>query len=259
MEQSDHAGGKVLAMTRWITLVGLVVSGLAVFSAVAQGRDIYFYGCGGTGPQIEPAEIILTCADAKLRVEALAWSRWDSEQALADGVLTYPNCPPRVPLSGCQTYAHKRVTFKLWQPLYCRRYGSWAFTQALVIDESAPTPATRNSPFGFPCPERMAPDFFLGTDFAASLMRNALSRRPALAFSSAYGRKVRCNHRVARDRLKCRMSWFVGDLAYGGRGMIWITYPRHKPYWNFSYRIVRFNEYCAVVGGADCTKTFVKR
>jgi hypothetical protein len=60
-------------------------------------------------------------------------------------------------------------------------------------------------------------------------------------------------------QLKCRMSWIVGDLSFSGRGMIWITYPENRPFWNFSYRVVRFNEYCAVIGGPDCMSTYVKR
>ncbi|MFY9587234.1 MAG: hypothetical protein WAT66_07260 [Actinomycetota bacterium] len=248
-------------MKRWTTLIGFVLCalGFAVGPASAQGQEVYFHGCGGNGDQIEPAEIVLTCADAKLRVEALKWSTWESVGARATGTLTYPDCPPKVPLVQCRSYAHDPVTFELSQAEYCPRYESWVFTQALVIDESAPTPATRNSPFRFPCLEQRPPKFFLGTNYASSLMLNALGRRPAFAFSAAGGRKVRCNHRVAQDRVKCRMSWYVGDLVFWGRGMIWITYPQHKPYWNFSYRIVRFNEYCAVVGGADCTKVYVKR
>jgi hypothetical protein len=248
-------------MKHWIILVGFVACavGFAAAPGSAQDHTAYFHGCVGDGSQIEPVEVVLTCADAKLRVEALEWLRWDSEGALATGTLIYPNCPSKVPLVRCHNYAHDPVRFKLLRPAFCRRYGAWVFTQALVVDESAPTPATRNSPFSFPCPEPHTPKVFLGTDFASSLMRNALSRRPAFAFSAAGGRKIRCNHRVARDRVKCRMSWFVGDLVYWGRGVIWVTYPRHEPYWNFSYRITRFNEYCAVVGGDNCTKTYVKR
>lgn len=236
----------------------LCTVGFTVGAASAQGQAIYFHGCGGSGNQTEPAEVVLTCADAKLRVEALAWSTWELAGASATGTLTYPDCPPEVPLVKCRDYAHKPVVFALSQAEYCPRYEAWVFTQALLIDENAPTPATRNSPFRFPCPKQPS-KFFLSTEYGSSLMRDALSRRRAFAFSAGGARRVKCNVRVSRDRLKCRMSWFVGDLVFWGRGTIWITYPQGEAYWNFSYRVVRFNEYCAVVGGTDCTKVYVTR
>jgi hypothetical protein len=45
------------------------------------------------------------------------------------------------------------VKFKLFQAEYCRHFGVRYFAQGMVIDESAPTPATRNSPFRFDCPQ----------------------------------------------------------------------------------------------------------
>jgi hypothetical protein len=125
---------------------------LAVVPAIAQGKS-YFHGCGNQN-LIEPREIVLTCADAKLRVEGLDWSSWKGNRAMARGYLVYPNCPPRVPLFRCQHYAHDPVRFKLFQPGYCPHFGVRYFAQGMVIDESAPTPATRNSPFRFDCPEK---------------------------------------------------------------------------------------------------------
>lgn len=124
---------------------------LATMPTAAAGQT-YFHGCGNRN-LIEPTEIVLTCADAKLRVEELDWATWDKNLALANGYLVYPDCPPRVPLYRCQRYAHDRVSFKLFQPEYCRHFGVRYFAQGMVIDESAPTPATRNSPFRFDCPK----------------------------------------------------------------------------------------------------------
>jgi len=90
---------------------------------------------------------------------------------------------------------------------------------------------------------------------AARYMRRALGRRPALSFDAAYGRRIRCGRRNGERRRRCTMSWIVGDLFFSGRGRVRLTVNRRGVRWHFSYRIVRFNEYCAVVvEGDDCTK-----
>lgn len=100
----------------------------------------------------------------------------------------------------------------------------------------------------------------LGTVRAAELMRTGLLRHPNLSFRAGYARRVSCNKRISDIRLKCKMSWFVGDLSFWGKGTIWLTLPEHRPYWNYSYRITRLNEYCAIVEeGNDCTRTFTVR
>jgi hypothetical protein len=231
----------------------LVVAALAFAAAPAQAQ-VKFHGCGGPEPDVEPTEVVLTCADAKLRVEELKWLRWESSEALAAGTLTYPDCAPRVPLYRCRHYAHQPVKLRLFGATYCRRYGARVFTQANVIDESAPTPATRNSIYAFRCPRaQQRPRFFLGSRLARRLMRTALSRDSRLGFSAGYSRRVRCNKRVSRIRLRCKISWIVGDLSMHGSGMIWITFQGGEPHWNYAYRVVRFNEYCAATGGSDCS------
>lgn len=100
----------------------------------------------------------------------------------------------------------------------------------------------------------------LGTVKAAGFMREALLRRPNLSFQAGYARRVKCNKRINDIRLKCKMQWVVGDLSFWGHGTIWLTFPGHQPFWNFSYRIIRLNEYCAaVVEGDDCTRVFVAK
>jgi len=101
--------------------------------------------------------------------------------------------------------------------------------------------------------------FKLGTQLAAQLMREALSRHDNLYFYAGNARRVTCNKRISPIRVRCRMSWFVGDLSFSGKGTIWITFPEHRPFWNYSFRIVRFNEYCAAIEAPDCTKTYVVR
>jgi hypothetical protein len=99
---------------------------------------------------------------------------------------------------------------------------------------------------------------FLGADLAGRLMRKDLLRRPVLAFSAGYGRRVRCTKRVSRIRLRCRMSWVVGDSVLWGRGMIWLVFRGDRTGWNSAYRITRLDEYCAYVAkGGHCTRTYV--
>lgn len=109
-------------------------------------------------------------------------------------------------------------------------------------------------------PTTSAARFKLGTQLAAQLMREGLTRHQNLSFEAGYARHVTCNKRISPTRVRCRMSWIVGDVSFSGKGMIWITFPEHRPFWNYSYRIVRFNEYCAaVIEAPDCTKTYVVR
>lgn len=132
--------------------LSLLLLALGITPTPAQSQT-FFHGCGNQN-LVEPAEIVLTCADAKLRVEELDWTHWESDQALADGYLVHPDCPSKVPLYKCQHYAHDPVKFELFQPEYCSHFGARYFSQGMVIDESAPTTATRNSPFPFDCPKR---------------------------------------------------------------------------------------------------------
>lgn len=95
--------------------------------------------------------------------------------------------------------------------------------------------------------------------FGASLMRKALHRRFGNTFDHGYARRVHCPTRVARGRVRCRISWVIGDISFKGRGAIWITYNRRGvAFWNFSYRVVRLDEYCASVGThRHCRRVFV--
>jgi hypothetical protein len=102
----------------------------------------------------------------------------------------------------------------------------------------------------------------LGTDFAGRLMREGILRHPSVGFQAGYARRVRCNKRISDIRLKCRMIWFVSDTVFYGRGTIWLTFPEHRAYWNYAYRIVGLNEYCALVEHRprrECVHVYVAR
>lgn len=56
-------------------------------------RAIEVYGDCQT-PSLEPASIILTCADAGVVVQDLHWSSWTASGAVAVGTLVYNDCTP---------------------------------------------------------------------------------------------------------------------------------------------------------------------
>jgi hypothetical protein len=46
-----------------------------------------------------------------------------------------------------------------------------------------------------------------------------------------------------------------GGFSFVGRGMIWLIYPNHRETWNYSFRILRVDEHCAMVEKRhNCTK-----
>jgi hypothetical protein len=47
-----------------------------------------------TRPSIEPAEIVLACADYGALVEGLHWTSWTTASATAAGTLVYNDCTP---------------------------------------------------------------------------------------------------------------------------------------------------------------------
>lgn len=91
---------------------------------------------------------------------------------------------------------------------------------------------------------------------AEAYMRAALGKRPALSFKAAYARRIRCGKPLGHGGRRCLMSWIVGDLSYSGRGRIRLSVSQRRGVrWHFSYRVLRFNEYCAaVIEGDDCTR-----
>ena len=45
-------------------------------------------------PSVEPAEIVLACADYNAVLEALHWTSWTAASATAVGILVYNDCTP---------------------------------------------------------------------------------------------------------------------------------------------------------------------
>lgn len=252
-----------------VLVLAVFVVALGAVAAPAMGKTVYgSNGCGTS--EYEPKIMAFTCGDGKVRFERPGWTRWDGEVATATGVLRHPDIDDPVcaktTILACP-WVEAAATLEMWRPVYCASNGRWQFTRLRVLSPEDVDPNLREVTRDYKCSEYSRPSkpdkpqrkFFLGTSYAASLMREALGRRDGLAFIAGYNRDVRCNKRLARDRVRCRMSWIVGDSYFSGVGSIWITYPSSGPYWNFSYRIKSRNAYCESTGGSRCKRTYVAR
>lgn len=121
--------------------------------AIAEGRT-QFRGCDGPEPNVEPSELVLSCADAALRIEQLDWSRWDESGARANGVVTFPDCPRRVSNADCRHYAHDPGVLVLSQPRYCRKFRARVFQRATLRFSGDPRTGTPEVlSLSYPCPK----------------------------------------------------------------------------------------------------------
>jgi hypothetical protein len=86
----------------------------------------------------------------------------------------------------------------------------------------------------------------------------ALNRRFSNSWSNRAGGRIQC-HRLTRVRMKCTAQWAIGDSSYSGTARIWYSLnARGQAMWNYSYRIVGLDEYCAyVTHGNNCSKVYV--
>jgi|SRR6476646_38265 len=248
----------------------LVVIAFGLFAAPSSAeRQVFFSdGCGRSAN--EPAEVVLACADAKLRLIDLAWTRWDADSATATGILTHPDfsdpsCKNK-PAVGCTVYSETSATVRVWRPVKCPSNGLWQFTRLAVEAPEDPDPTVRETTREYRCSEfpsskpKHERRYFLSFPEADRMMRNALSRREVFTFRKAPSKQVDCNRRLRRDRVRCTMRWSLGaDIHFHGHGTIWITYANGIKEWNYSYRVKGINEYCLRVGGRGCRKTWVVR
>ncbi len=118
------------------SLLSILVAGST--AALAGSPVRYSKSCADAG--YKPTQIAITCADAKVIFEATEWIRWDSDRAEAIGELTYPDCPPKVPLYRCAHYAHDEATVKLSRVRYCPQRQHRYFTRLLLLDPQASDP-----------------------------------------------------------------------------------------------------------------------
>lgn len=220
-------------------------------------------GCGKS--ESKPQFIALTCADGKVRFETREWDSWAATEAVGVGILRHPDLTApgecqRVILA-CP-WVESEATATFYRPARCPSNGRVQFTRLRISAPKDSDPELREIRRDFRCSEYSSPRDavrWLSTRQAARFMRDALARKPALAFEAGYARRVKCNERVSRIRVRCRMSWTYGDISVSGRGQIWLTYEGGDTYWNFAYRMQKRNHYCEATGGSNCVETITVR
>ena len=240
-----------------VAVVGLTLLGAPSASAAVYGSD----GCSQS--ELEPQFIALTCGDGKVRFETREWVSWGATEAVGVGVLKHPD---KTAPGDCQRvifacpYVESEATATFYRPARCPSNGRRQFTRLRIDAPNDSDPELRDIRRDFRCSQYSSPENlvrWLSTREAARFMRNALARKPSLSFAGGYNRKVRCNKRVSRIRVRCGMSWNYGDITVSGKGQIWFTYERSSTYWNYAYRVRKTNHYCQATGGSDCVETIV--
>ncbi|KAA5837055.1 hypothetical protein ABT337_27420 [Saccharopolyspora hirsuta] len=110
--------------------LGFIAAGLAAVGLVGTGvatalpAETAVRDCLGAA-QVEPEEIVLTCADAGAVVHDLSWSSWDAQRAEGIGVADVATCEPDCATGG-RTAQRVRVVLD--------RPADRAFTRAVLDD-----------------------------------------------------------------------------------------------------------------------------
>jgi hypothetical protein len=139
----------LLALAVSVPTVAGAASSNPAASASAAKRVLFSTQCANRS--FKPTRYLIACADASITFKAKEYATWDSENALASGVLTYPDCAPSVPLVACRKVAHDRATVRLFRPTFCPKKGRQYFTRLLMFDSEAPNNSLRRIKLKFPC------------------------------------------------------------------------------------------------------------
>jgi hypothetical protein len=133
----------------------LAVVALAAFVPAATGaaeRPVLF-STPCANKTFKPTRIAIACADASIMFRATNWAQWESREALAEGVLTFPNCASNVPLFKCRKRGRDNATVRLFRPQFCPKQGRQYFTRLLMFDSEAKTKSMERIKLKFHCGE----------------------------------------------------------------------------------------------------------
>lgn len=128
----------------------LVVAALAPTVATSAERPVLFSSQCANGTY-KPTRFLIACGDASIRFKVREWATWDSDDALAAGFLTYPNCASNVPLFKCHKRAKDLATVRLFRPRLCPKQGRRYFTRLLMFDSEAKTKSLERIKLRFDC------------------------------------------------------------------------------------------------------------
>src|SRR6185503_19864634 len=121
---------RLIAFAAVLVLAAIVPT---VAAAASAERPVLF-SKQGANRSYKPTEFIIACADASITFKVQEWATWDSSDALASGVLRFPDCAPNVPLVACDKPGHDRATVRLFRPRLCPRQGRRYYTRLLMFD-----------------------------------------------------------------------------------------------------------------------------
>ncbi len=137
-----------LAITAAVVIAALAPN---LASAAGSGAKPVLFSKQCANRSYKPTLYAIACADARITFRAKEYAEWGSEEALAAGVLTYPDCAPNVPLVACRKVAHDGATVRLFRPTFCPEKGRTYFTRLLMFDSEAPNKGLRQIKLKFPC------------------------------------------------------------------------------------------------------------
>ena len=75
------------------------------------------------------------------------------------------------------------------------------------------------------------------------------------AFDYGMGTKVGCGNRLSRVRIRCKLKWYLGDVAYRGHVTVYYRWKRGDVWWFTKGDFKVINAYCMSQGGSKshCT------
>jgi hypothetical protein len=135
-----------------LSTAALLVAALFPVATGAAERPVLF-STVCANKTFKPTRILIACGDASIRWRATNWAQWDSREALAEGIVTYPNCAPKVPLFNCKKRGRDGATVRLFRPQFCPKQGRQYFTRLLMFDSEAKTKSMERIKLRFNCSE----------------------------------------------------------------------------------------------------------
>ncbi|HEY2055259.1 MAG TPA: hypothetical protein VGH14_15105 [Solirubrobacterales bacterium] len=136
---------RFVAFAAVLTVAALVPTG----AGAAERPPLFSSQCAnGT---YKPTRFLIACGDASIRFKVQNWAQWDPSEALAEGLLTYPNCAPSVPLFKCDKQGRDLATVRLYRPRLCPKQGRRYFTRLLMFDSEAKVKSMERIKLRFNC------------------------------------------------------------------------------------------------------------
>lgn len=86
---------------------------------------------------------------------------------------------------------------------------------------------------------------------AKHYVKKAMAHEFGASFRHGYAKKIHDCRRISRLRMRCSVSWAIGDVSFKGKVSVWFR----NRYYLYRYRLKRTDTYCKATGGHNCVKT----